>query len=289
MRESSRTSDLIDTAVRRLTAAGVEDPRLDAEILLSEASGCSRIDIIAETLSPSPQHLSRFDEMLAMRELRIPVAYIVGHKEFYSLEFKVARDVLIPRPETETLVETALATIRERAMRSVLDIGTGSGAIAVALAVNAPDIHVTAIDISPEALDVARDNAERHNVGSRFDFRIADFFDVQDDRPPLGSFDLIASNPPYIDEAEMSSLAPEVQAESHLALCSGPDALNSYRRLAAEASRHLSEAGDLMVEVGAGQATDVANIFADAGLLLVAVIHDLAGHQRVVHARKVRP
>ena len=278
--------DPIALARRLLAGAGVEDARLDAEVLMAEAAGVARADVLAGLSALSPETLARFEAMIARRMTREPVAHIVGHKEFYSLDFEVSPAVLIPRPETETIVAAALKSIANLAEARVLDIGTGSGAIAISIAANARHAQVLATDISADALAIAKRNAVRHQVQDRVTQRLADCFAMLDDGAPLARFDLIVSNPPYVDDAEIARLAPEVRSfEPHVALSAGRDGLDFYRRIAAGARSHLVREGGLMVEVGAGQARAVSEIFAAHALRVVSVIDDLAGHQRVVHAR----
>jgi release factor glutamine methyltransferase len=219
--------------------------------------------------------------------MREPLAYLIGRREFFSLDFEVTPAVLIPRPETETLVGAALEFIAAHPDSRVLDLGTGSGAIAVSIAASAPRARIVATDLSAAALAVARRNAERHGAGARVEFRRADLFEPLDSGAPLGRFDLIVSNPPYIEDAALASLAPEVaRFEPRCALVGGPDGLDFYRRIARAAREHLEPGGATMLEVGAGQAGRVAALLADAGMAPAAVINDLAAVARVVVARR---
>ena len=278
----------IDEASRRLADAGIESARLDAEVLMAEAAGVTRESVISGTIDLSPAILERFDALVARREKREPVAYIVGHKEFYSLEFEVTPAVLIPRPETEFVVGAALEFLADKPDAQVLDIGTGSGAIAIAIAVNAPRARVIALDISAAAIAVASRNARRHRVEGRVTFRRADCFDVLDEGPALAHFELIVSNPPYLDEAEIAALEPEVRGfEPRVALSSGSGGLDILRRIVCGSLGHLVRNGELIMEVGMGQAAAVARLVEDAGVGAVAVINDFAGHPRVVRARRV--
>lgn len=278
----------IDAASRRLTDAGIELSRLDAELLLAEAAGVSRESVIAGWVELSDEALRKFDAMIARRERREPVAYIVRHKEFYSLDFEVTPAVLIPRPETEFVVAETLEFIAGKDNARVLDIGTGSGAIAIAIAVNAPSAQITAVDISSDALAVASRNVLRHRVEDRVTFRQVDCFDVLDGGAALGFFHVIASNPPYLGNEEIVALDPDVRNfEPLAALSAGKDGLDVTRRIASEANQHLEADGQLIVEVGLHQASCVARLIEDAGLRLVSVINDLAGHQRVLRARKL--
>ncbi len=286
MTGQGRGFDAIDRAARRLAASGVESAWLDAELLLAAAAGVTRAEILAGGASLSDEALARFEAMIVRREKREPLAYIVGHKEFYSLEFEVSPSVLIPRPETEIAVAAALETVQRRRDPRVLDIGTGSGAIAIAVAANAHAARVTATDISADALAIAARNAARHRVADRVTFRHADCFDARDDGAPLGSFDLIVSNPPYVEDQSLADLQPDVRGyEPRVALGAGSDGLNFFRRIASGARVHFSGGdAELIVEVGAGQAAAVSDIFERAGLRVVSVLNDLAGHPRVVRA-----
>jgi release factor glutamine methyltransferase len=279
----------IDEAARRLAACGIESARLDAQLLMAAAARVTREAAVTGSIELSPAMLDKFDTMVARRERREPIAYIVGHKEFYSLDFEVSPAVLIPRPESEIVVDAALKLIAGARDARVLDIGTGSGAIAIAIAVNAARAHVTGVDISADAIAVASRNARHHRVEDRVTIRRADCFEILDGGPALGSFDVIVSNPPYLDDAEITALEPEVRAfEPRIALSAGTGGLGIIRRIAAGAPRHLASDGELIVEVAAGQAGAVSKLVEEAGLRVVSVINDLAGHPRVVRARSSR-
>jgi release factor glutamine methyltransferase len=265
---------------------GTESPRLDAYLLLAGAAGVERPDLISRPPEFSLQIIARFEAALARRERREPVAYILGVREFHSLDFEVSRAVLIPRPETETIVDAAVGFVADRPEPRVLDIGTGSGAIAVSIARECPRARILATDISAAALDIARRNANRHGVADRMEFRRADLFQPLDGGAPLGSFELIVSNPPYVEDAAIASLEPELRDyEPRAALAGGADGLGCYRRIAAAVREHLAPGGALMAEVGAGQAPAVRKIFADAGMRRLNVINDLSAVARVVTAR----
>jgi release factor glutamine methyltransferase len=292
-RESVRDSNstairvLIEEAAHNLAALGVESSRLDAEVLMAEAAGVTREAVITGSIELSNAMLNDFNAMVARRAKREPLAYIVGHKEFYSLDFDVGPQVLIPRPETEFVVGAALEYLKAKPDARVLDIGTGSGAIAIAIAAHAPRARVTAVDVSGDAVAMASRNARRHRVEDRVTLRRADCFDALDAGPPLGLFDVIVSNPPYLGDAEIAALEPEVRDyEPFVALSAGVDGLDIPRRIAAEAPAHLASDGELIVEVGAGQAEAVTKLVQEAGLRVVSVINDFAGHPRVVRARR---
>jgi release factor glutamine methyltransferase len=282
-----RAAEAIDKASRRLADAGIESSRLDAELLMAEAAGVAREAVVTGAIDLSPATLEKFEALLARRERREPIAYILRHKEFYSLDFEVTPAVLIPRPETEFVVATALECIAGKVNARVLDIGTGSGAIAIAIAVNAPRAQITAVDISADALAVASRNAGRHGVEDRVAFRRADCFDVLDGGTPLETFDVIVSNPPYLDDTEIAALAPDVRGyEPRVAMSAGSGGLQIMRRVVTGAPAHLASDGELILEVAAGQAAPVAKLVADAGLRVVSMINDFAGHPRVVRARR---
>jgi release factor glutamine methyltransferase len=286
-----RALEEIDKAARRLAAAGIESARLDAELLMAAAAGVTRAAVITGWIDLSPATLNNFETMIARREKREPIAYLLGRKEFYSLDFEVSPAVLIPRPESEIVVAAALEFIAAAPDARVLDIGTGSGAIAIAIAVNAARAHFTGVDISADAIAVASRNAEHHRVEDRVTLRRGDCFDILDGGPALGSFEVIVSNPPYLDDAEIAALEPEVRTfEPRVAISAGAGGLDILRRIAAGAPRHLAGDGELIVEVAAGQATKaaVAKLVEEAGLRVVSVINDFAGHPRVVRARRGR-
>jgi release factor glutamine methyltransferase len=286
-----RALEEIDKAARRLAVSGIESARLDAELLMAAAAGVTREAVITGSIDLSPATLSNFETMIARREKREPVAYLLGRKEFYSLDFEVNPAVLIPRPESEIVVAAALGFIAGAPDARVLDIGTGSGAIAIAIAVNAPRVRVTAVDISADAIAVASRNAQHHGVEDRVTFRRADCFETLDGGPALGSFEVIVSNPPYLDDAEIAALEPDVRGyEPRVAMSAGAGGLDILRRIAAGVPQHqhLASDGELIVEVGAEQAAAVAKLVEEAGLRVVSVINDFAGHPRVVRARRSR-
>jgi len=278
---------LLNDAVATLQQAGVENARLDAELMLARAAGVSRIQVITGEVAVGEAARSAYAALVDRRVAREPLAYILGVKEFYSLEFAVTPAVLIPRPETETVVAAALDVLATRPTARVLDLGTGSGAIALAIAANAPQAVVVASDISDAALAVARHNAERLGLAGRVTFRQADCFDVRDGGAALEPCDLILSNPPYIVDREIVGLQPEIARwEPRLALAGGSDGLGFYRRIAARLPEYLAAEGRLIVEIGDGQADAVTRILRDAGFGLIECLRDPSGIIRVLTARR---
>ena len=262
-------------------ARGLDSPRLDADLLLGRALGRSRIELIADAKRVlDAGELTRFRELVKRRRAREPTAYILGEREFYGRVFRVDRRVLIPRPDTETLVEVALDRTRDRSMSMrALDLCTGSGCVAITLARERRTSLFLATDVSGDALAVARENASRlgaYNVT----FRQGDLFAAVD---PSLRFDLVTANPPYIAAAEMSALQPEIRDyESELALAGGPDGLAVVRLIVAQARAHLARAGRLVLEVGFGEAAAAAALFASAGFAQIEVRRDYARIERVV-------
>lgn len=277
--------EALEAAVDALTAAGVEDPRLDAELLLAEATGSSRAALVADPgAEVSPAAGRRFGELVRRRLRREPVAYVLGRKSFRHLELAVDRRVLVPRPETELLVELALELRPAR----VLDVGTGSGAIALAVADELPGCEVTATDTSTAALEVARANAERLGLAGRVRCLEGTLPDEE------GGWELVLANLPYVAERDWPSLQPEVtKYEPREALLAGPDGLDAYRAFIPECSLLLSryatqKKGALAVEVGEGQAPAVAALMREAGFGEIETRCDLAGIERVVIGRSVK-
>jgi release factor glutamine methyltransferase len=273
----SSVREALGASVDALTAAGVDEPRLDAELLLGEAMGCGRAALVAESGMEVPASAARsFGEMVRRRLRREPVAYILGRKGFRNLELAVDRRVLIPRPETETLVELAL----ELQPGSVLDVGTGSGAIALAVADELPDCAVTATDTSAAALEVARANAERLGLPGRIDF--------VEGTLPEGEFDLVLANLPYVAERDWPTLQPEVtQWEPREALLAGPDGLDAYRSFVPGFRRAFVPIGvksstAIALEIGEGQAEAVAALMRESGFVEIETRRDLAGIERIV-------
>lgn len=266
-----------------LHAGGVETPGLDAAVLLGAVLGCGRAELYREPERPlAPAEWECFARQVAARRAGQPAAYLTGHREFMGLDFLVRPGVLVPRPETELLVEEGLRLLADAPAPVVVDVGTGSGAIAVSLARLCPSARVLATDVSGEALAVARENAGRHGAA-------VEFFqgDLLEPVPPAldGGVDLVAANLPYIPTADLANLPPAVRAEPRLALDGGLDGLEHYRRLVPQAHRLLRSGGHLLFEIGPGQGA--------AALVLVGppawksrLLPDLAGRERLIAAQR---
>ncbi len=303
---AAAVGEALSAAADALAAAGVPEARLDAELLLAAASGRTRAGLVADPRAALPPAVTRlYGEFVRRRLRREPVAYIVGTKGFRRIELAVDRRVLVPRPETELLVEVAL----ERRPGRVLDIGTGSGAIALAVADELPEAEIVATDTSPGALEVARANAARLGLADRVRFEHGTLPPPAERGRPLArpegpgstaewDFDLVLANLPYVAERDWAALEPEVtQWEPREALLAGPDGLDAYRDLLAplaagpaeclrptfsDQPAPLDAAAAIAVEIGEGQALEVAELVRDAGFPDVEVREDLAGIERVV-------
>ncbi|WP_177503641.1 peptide chain release factor N(5)-glutamine methyltransferase [Anaerosinus sp.] len=263
---------------------GVESSRLDAEVLLSRVLGKERIYLYVHFDQPLQQmELGRFREMIKQRVKRIPVAYILGEKEFMGMDFSVSPAVLIPRPDTEILVENVIERLKKLGNVHIVDIGTGSGAIAVSILANCLNVSGVAVDISSEALAVAKSNAIRHGVDMRLEFVKSDVYDSLS----AGQFDAIISNPPYIPDKDIAGLEPEVKREPYGALAGGKDGLDFYRRLIQEGIKFLKPNGFMAFEVGIYQAEDVADIGRQTGAFNhFEIIKDYGNIDRVVIMKK---
>lgn len=262
-------------AIQRLDAAGIADAPRDARLLLAHALGIAPDRLTLVLRDPAGAEQAAFGEAIARRAAREPVSHITGRRLFWGRAFHVTADVLDPRPETETLIAEALGAPFTR----LLDLGTGSGAILLTLLAERPAARGLGCDLSPAALAVAEGNAATLGLSGRAEFRQGDWFG-----PVEGRFDLIVSNPPYIAEAEMGGLAPEVLREPRMALTPGGDGLDAYRAIARDAGAHLTPGGRLMVEIGPTQGAAVAGLMAAAGLQGIALHPDFDGRDRVVSA-----
>ncbi len=264
----------------RFAERGIQTPRLDAELLLAQLLGVERIHLYTHFDQPlRPEELAAFRELIKRRLSGEPVAYLIGRREFRSLELAVDPRVLIPRPDTETLVEVALSLLPPLGAARVVDVGTGSGAIAIALATARPELVIDAVDRSADAAEVARANVARHAPSVRV--HVGDLL-----APTSGAIDLVVSNPPYIPSDEIGRLAPEVQREPRLALDGGPDGLDVVRRLIAAAAARLGSGGAIALEIGAGQAAATEELLRAAGFTELVRRSDLGGIERVVSGRR---
>ncbi len=285
--------EILAQAETLLAERGIATARLDAEVLLGHVLGTTRAGVYARLASSlSPHQCKQFWNLVQHRTQREPLHYLTGVREFWSLEFTVTPEVLIPRPETELLVETGLRLLSQAQSQSeihrprILDIGTGSGCIAVALAKEVPNAELWAVDISEAALTVAQGNTQCHGVSDRIHFQHSDLFSALS--PANEQFDLIVTNPPYIARPNLATLQPEVRDwEPRTALDGGNDGLDFYRRLVCEAPSYLGSSGVLVMEVGAGQAEDVRLLLRrQRNFSTSDSVQDYAGHERVIVAYK---
>lgn len=271
---------LLEWTTRYFRERHIDSPRLDAEVLLADVLACRRIDLYAsydEIVGPPDR--ARFREFVRQRTLGRPVAYLIGRREFYSLDFEVDPSVLIPRPDTEFVVGEALERLSVDKPTRLLDVGTGSGAIAIAIAVHRPRAKLVAVDRSEQALSIARKNAERHGVAQRITFLRSDLFGglTQGER-----FDVVASNPPYVRTCEMADLPPEVRCEPAFALEAGTDGLCVLRPLVEQAPHWLRPGGWLVAEFGIDHAESLLEISKAVGFYERAdIVNDAARRPRV--------
>ncbi len=286
-----RVLDLLKLTEEYFRQKGVESPRVDAEILLAHVLRCKRIDLyIAHDRPLSENELNDFRNLVRKRASGAPVQHLTGEQEFYALRMQVTEKTLIPRPETEILVERIFRIVAPEGAKesfSIAEIGTGSGAIAIALAKGWPACRVFATDLSMDALEIAKGNARCHGVEDRLVFLHGDLFEPLEDRK--GSFDLLVSNPPYVAEKDLEHLQPEVRDhEPHLALDGGPDGLEIVRRLIAKAPTVLRPGGRLFLEIGSDQGVRVREILGKSGDFdEIEIFADLTGRDRVAYGRRI--
>jgi release factor glutamine methyltransferase len=276
--EADTIAQALDRAARRLAGAGIERARHEARLLLAHAAGLSAARMIADADAPLFRPaIERFEALVARRANREPVSRVTGEREFWSLGFDIDPAVLDPRPDSETLVETALALFPDAAAPlAVLDLGTGSGCLLLAVLHERPRAAGFGIDISAGALAVAARNADRLRLASR-----ARFVRGHWGRALSGGFDLVLCNPPYVASAEIANLSPEVaRFDPRLALDGGPDGLDAYREMLSDLPRLLAPDGVALVELGAGQAALVSRISAGSGLHVIGLRRDLGGIER---------
>ena len=285
LKDGASVSEATRVVANAFKLAGIEDAQVDARALIGHALHLDRAQVISQShRTLEAREVDAISALAARRLKREPVSRILGRREFWDLTLEVSPDVLVPRPETETVVEAALDFVVRGGLRQaklrVLDIGTGSGALLLALLQELPNAVGTATDISPAALAVARANAARNGLADRCTFVACNFADGV-----TGPFDVIVSNPPYIPHDEIATLEPEVRDyDPALALDGGADGLDGYRAIAHEARRLLAPGGRLFVELGAGQESAVHKLFTDVGLIAGAARKDLAGIPRSLGA-----
>ena len=281
---NSSIHDLLAEGTRALAAAGITEPRRDAALLLGEVLNRDRSFMIAHPEhSVAADQLQKFREFIARRASGEPLQYITAHQEFFKLDFAVTPDVLIPRPETELIVEVALEILRPDQAARLLDIGTGSGCLAISILKELPKARAVATDISASALKVARRNAERHGVTDRLRLIESDLFSAMasDD-----VFDLLVSNPPYVPNNDLRNLQPEVQYEPAAALAGGADGLATIRRILRDAPRLLCAGGYLIFEIGFGQSESVGALVGARDWQMIEIRRDLQGIPRTVVVRR---
>ncbi len=272
--------EVLKSATERLSADKIDNPRLDAEILLANVLNCRRLDLYVDSNRILPiKSVLQFDKLVNQRLQKIPVAYIIGNKEFMGFSFAVNENVLIPRPETEILTEFVgnyLHGFRGEVLFA--DLGVGSGAISISILKFVKTALAFAVDISPDALEVAKFNANKFNVDDRINFFCGNLFE------PLNGeiFDAIVSNPPYIPTNDIENLQAEVKSEPRIALDGGIDGLNFYRQIISDSPKFLVAGGLLAVEIGINQASAVKNLFESENFADVKILSDLSGIERVV-------
>lgn len=267
----------------RLKSAGLEDHRLSSEVLLGHIVGFSRSELLTnQEVKPDESTIKEYRDLIEKRADRVPLQYLTGETEFYNITLRCDPRAMIPRPETEVLVECLIGRLKDRENRSILDIGTGSGNIAIALAVNIHGATVTAIDISEEALDLARSNADLNGVVDKLRFVKGDMED-EEFIGSLGRFDCVVSNPPYVPESQRAILQPEVvKYEPGIALFSGENPLRLFGIIVGTSKKMLGNGGMLAFEVGLGQALEVSELLRRNSFENIEIVRDLAGIERIV-------
>lgn len=275
---------LLNWTKQYFASKGVENPRLDAEVLLCDVLDYSRIQLYTHFDEPlNPDELKKYKEYVVRRVKREPVAYILGKKGFMQYDFKVTKDTLVPRPETELLVENLIALNKDKGPREILDLGVGSGAILVSLLGNLRSARGLGVDISPGAVEVTLENAKAVGVEDRCAVLVSDLYA---NVPKDEKFHIIVSNPPYIPRRDLAGLAPEVHKEPVTALDGGEDGLDFYRRILADVGDYLLPDGMVAFEIGIGEGQAVAELCRKAGLSRVKVCNDYGGIDRMVFAAK---
>ncbi|HHW03908.1 MAG TPA: peptide chain release factor N(5)-glutamine methyltransferase [Thermoanaerobacterales bacterium] len=277
----------LNMARRKLSESGVENPGLDAELLLAHVLSMDRLGVLVnDEVELSGEEEACFEKLLALRCSHMPVAYLTGHKEFFGLDISVGPGVLIPRPETELAVEEALRAVKNFKNPRVVDLCSGSGAIAVSVAVNHPDAIVFASDISEMAEKYTKENALKHHVENRVFFIRGDLWQPFEERK-MEPFDLIISNPPYIPVDEMDNLPEDVKKEPEIALNGGVNGLEYYEKIISKAHQFLKTGGNVVLEIGWNQAGFVQDLLKAKGFKEIKVLKDYGGFDRVVCAARV--
>ena len=281
MKQELTLVGLISGARSHLAAAGVIDTALDSRLLMQHALQISHAEILAEPRKlVSVEEAARFGKLVARRAQRVPLAYLTGEKEFYGRAFHVNESVLIPRPETEHLLEAALALVPPSANGCVIELGVGSGALLVSLLAERPNLLGIGVDLSLAAIEVSRINATSHGVHSRAAFLCGDW-----GQSLAGSFDLALSNPPYLSADEMKNCQAELEFEPRLALAGGVDGLVAFQQIAVQLPRLMRPGAQVLLEIGASQGAAVRAALESAGLRELRINRDLAGHERVIAAK----
>lgn len=279
-------ADYFFSIVQRLAAEKIENPRAEARLLLAEVLKCSPSEIYSE-IEVSAEIISKTEALLKQRLQHKPLDKILGHREFYKYDFKVNEDVLSPRPDTEILLESALEILQNMSAANILDLGCGSGCIIESLLKEKINACGVAVDISERALAVARKNAINLEIGSRLQFMKADWFTSDFTNAFKDRFDMIVSNPPYIQSEDIETLDPEVKNyDPRFALDGGESGYDSYLRIAEVAPELLKDNGYILLEAGQGQAQKIADIFIAHGLTLHKIVNDLSGIARCVILQK---
>lgn len=278
-----KIAEAIDQAADILNAAAIQDPRREAVSLLELAIGRDRTFIFAHPdYNLEQKEISTLDNLISRRAKREPLQYIRGHQEFYGLDFIVAPDVLIPRPETEILVENAIKDLQSKENAAFCEVGVGSGCICVSILHELSSATAVGLDISEKALEITQKNAEKHRVSDRLTLLRSDVFDVLTDR----QFDMIVSNPPYVPRGDFESLQPEVRDfEPQIALTDGSNGLSIIEKIVSGAPRFLRPGGGLLMEIGFGQSEAVQDVFDRQIWHQVEFLDDLQSIPRIVHAR----
>ncbi|MBD3674835.1 MAG: peptide chain release factor N(5)-glutamine methyltransferase [Planctomycetaceae bacterium] len=278
---------ILTWTTQHFTERECDTPRLDAEILLAHVLNCPRIQLYVQyDRQLTEDERARLRAFVKRRAAKEPVAYLVGKREFFGLDFQVTSDVLIPRPDTETLVVELLDALRDLTVAEMIELGVGSGAISVATAVHERDLNIHAVDVSPQALQIAEQNARRHEVDSRITFYEGDLFAPF---PEGLQVDAVVSNPPYVQTAELDQLDADVRDhEPRLALDGGEDGLEIARRIIADAPRYLKPNGVLLLELGPDNIRSAAEALeAETSYQQIHILKDAAGRERVLSARRV--